>query len=101
MSSDELAQAIRRPLQAQAQLEFKEKRIDPALVERLVEDVNGDPSLLPLLQVTLRALWDEPPHRLVLERYRSLTHTLEQQANQAFERDARGRRARTPGWPAR
>ena len=52
---------------AQAVLEGKDKRIDPALVERLVEDVGDDPSLLPLLQVTLRALWDEPPHRLVVE----------------------------------
>ena len=91
MASDELARAIRQPLQAQAQVDGKDKRLDPGLVERLVQDVGVDPSLLPLLQVTLRALWDEPPHRLVLERYRSLTHTLEQQANQVFERDARGR----------
>jgi hypothetical protein len=56
MSSDELARAIRQPLQAQAKLEGKDKRIDPALVERLVEDVGDDPSLLPLLQVMLRAL---------------------------------------------
>src|SRR5439155_14960700 len=90
MSPDELARAIRQPLQAQARLEGKDKRLDPALVERLVDDVGDDPSLLPLLQVTLRALWDEPPHRLVLERYRSLTHSLEQQANHVFERDGRG-----------
>ncbi|MBV9544750.1 MAG: hypothetical protein JOY61_10260, partial [Chloroflexi bacterium] len=91
MSSDELARAIRRPLQAQASMDGKEKRIDPALVERLVEDVGEDPSLLPLLQVTLRGLWDEPPHRLVLERYRSLTDALEQQADQVWQRDAQGR----------
>jgi WD40 repeat protein len=95
MSRDELTRAIRQPLQAQSRHDGKDKRLDPALVERLVEDVGEDPSVLPLLQVTLRALWDEPPHRMVLERYRSLTDTLEQQANQVVERDVRGRE-RTP-----
>jgi WD40 repeat protein len=91
MSTDELARAIRQPLQTQARVDRRsDKRIDPALVERLVEDVGDDPTLLPLLQVTLRTLWDEPPHRLALERYRSLTHALEQHANQVFERDRRG-----------
>jgi WD40 repeat protein len=91
MSSEELARAIRQPLQAQARLEGKDKRIEPALEVRLVEDADGDPSLLPLLQVTLRALWDKPPHQLILQRYRSLADAIEQHANQVIDRDARGR----------
>ena len=96
MSADELARAIRQPLLSQSKLDGHEKRLDPALVERLVGDVGDDLSLLPLLQVTLRALWDEPPHRLIVERYHSLADTLEQQANQVLEQDARGR-DRPPG----
>ena len=91
MSSDELARAIRQPLLAQARLEGKVKRVDPVLLERLVEDVGDDPGLLPLLQVTLRAMWDEPPHRLTLDRYRSLTDALQQQADRLFEEDRQGR----------
>jgi WD40 repeat protein len=90
MSSEELARAIRRPIQEQARLERKDKRLDPALVERLVEDVGSDPALLPLLQVTLRALWDEPPHRMILDRYHSLTSSLEQQANRLVDQDRQG-----------
>jgi WD40 repeat protein len=90
MSPDELARAIRRPLLEQARLEGKVKRVDPGLVDRLVEDVGTEPGLLPLLQVTLRALWDEPPHVLALERYRSLTHALQQQANRLLDQDRQG-----------
>jgi hypothetical protein len=91
MSSDELAQAIRRPIQEQARREGKDKRLYPALVARLVEDVGNNPTLLPLVQVTLRTLWDEPPHRMVLDRYRTLTAALEQQANQLIDQDRQGR----------
>jgi WD40 repeat protein len=102
MSSEELAEAIRRPLLEQARREGKIKRLDPALVDRLVKDVSGEPAeplakdstgdaaLLPLVQVTLRALWDDPPHKLVLGRYESLTHALEQQANRLLEQDRQG-----------
>ena len=67
-----------------------DKRLDPALVERLVDDVGSDATLLPLLQVTLRAMWDEPPHRMVLDRYQSLTTSLEQQTDQLIDQDRQG-----------
>lgn len=92
MTPTELAQAIRQPLLEQARRDGKERRIQAALVERLVEDVGTEATLLPLLQVTLTALWDVPPHTLTLERYRSLTDALEEQAERAYAFDAVGDR---------
>src|SRR5260370_20269468 len=73
MGPDELARAISRPLeQVNAQLGVA-KRIQPDLLKRLIEDVGDDPSLLPLLQVTMTTLCAEPPHQLKSDRYRTLT----------------------------
>jgi WD40 repeat protein len=91
MAADELARAIRQPLLEQARRDGKDKRVDPALVKRLVEDAADDPTLLPLVQVTLTALWDEPPHRLKLDGYVSLTTALQRQADRAYELDREGR----------
>jgi Novel STAND NTPase 1 len=84
MSSSELASAIRKPLLEQPRRDGQEKRLQAALVERLVDDVGTDATLLPLLQVTLTALWDEPPHTLTVERYRTLTDALEHQAEREY-----------------
>jgi len=91
MQRAELAQAIQRPLRVEASREGKDRRLDPALVERLIDDVQADSTLLPLLQVTLRSLWEEPPHKLVLGRYQSLTHALEQHAESVYASDVQGR----------
>ncbi len=91
MDPDELARAISRPLeQINAQLGLA-KRIQPDLLQRLIEDVGDDPSLLPLLQVTMTTLWDEPPHQLKSDRYRTLTDALQAKATRVYERDRRGR----------
>jgi WD40 repeat protein len=91
MAADELARAIRQPLLEQARRDHKDKRVDPALVKRLVDDAGDDPTLLPLVQVTLTAMWDEPPHRLKLERYASLTDALQRQADRAYDLDRQGK----------
>jgi WD40 repeat protein len=96
MQEEELSRAIRRPVQEEARREGKDKRIDPALVDRLVEAVQGDAALLPLLQVTLRSLWDQPPHKLVVSRYESLTDALKQQADRVYAEDRQGHE-RAPG----
>ena len=90
MLPTELAQAIHKPLQVQASQEGKDKRWQPALVERLVEDVGDDATLLPLLQVTLTSLCDEPPQRLTLDHYDSLTDALREHAERAVDEDALG-----------
>ena len=91
MSAEDLARAITLPTEQRARVLDKEKRVEPALVQRLVEDVHHDPSLLPLLQVTLRTVWDEDPHTLVSERYRFLTDALERKASNLLDADALGR----------
>src|SRR5258707_15759422 len=91
MGPDELSRAIGRPLeQINAQLGLA-KRIQPDLLKRLIEDAGDDPSLLPLLQVTMTTLWDEPPHQLKSDRYRTLTDALQAKAMRVYERDRRGR----------
>ncbi|MDQ3809970.1 MAG: hypothetical protein M3336_06735, partial [Chloroflexota bacterium] len=96
MTKTELARAIRQPLLEQARRDGKDKRWQPALVDRLIEDVGSDSTLLPLLQVTLTALCDQPPHRLVLERYRTLTDALEQQAEHAYAYHPSGKPRQEP-----
>lgn len=90
MTPGDLAQAIRRPLEeVNRQLNIS-KSWEPALVQRLIEDVGTDSSLLPLLQVTLTSLWSDPPRKLILERYRDLTAALESTADRVYERDRLG-----------
>jgi len=91
MLPDELARAIGRPIEELNRRLGTDKRLEPALVTRLIEDAGSDSSLLPLLQVTLTALWDEPPHRLRAERYKTLTDALQVKADRVYERDRQGR----------
>ena len=65
MSEAALQDAILRPLRAQA---YADKRFEPALLEKLAQQASGDPSLLPLLQVTLDELWRKKKH-LTLSSY--------------------------------
>ncbi len=81
MSADELTDAIQRPVQSQ--YPQGEKRLEPALVDRLAQDAAGEATFLPLLQVTLEELWKKG--RLVLSNYGTLTDAIKQRANQVFE----------------
>ncbi len=54
MSADELRVAVERP----ARLVGDE--VEPALVERLVQQLTDEPGALPLLQDTLQELWNKP-----------------------------------------
>ena len=85
LTADELRAAIRRPLEIQNRALGEEKRWQPELLQRLVEDVR-DPTELPLLQVTLDAIWSTG--RLTLDRYRSLTDTLQDYANTTVDHNA-------------
>ncbi|NTU82213.1 MAG: NACHT domain-containing protein [Chloroflexales bacterium] len=78
MDEDELRAAIQRPIQ-QAQLD---KRIEPALLDRLAADAAGEASYLPLLQVTLEDLWRRGT--LSLGAYGSLTDAIRDRAEQVY-----------------
>ncbi len=93
MKPAELKRAIEHPVEVRnAQLSLAvPRRVEPELVDRLVADVGADPTLLPLLQVTLTSLWEQAPHRLVMSRYHTLTDSLRQKADAVIERDPRGR----------
>jgi WD40 repeat protein len=67
MTDDELRRAIECPAR-RAGLEP-----EPGLVELLLDDVRSQPGALPLLQFTLRALWERrEAHRLTVRAYRGL-----------------------------
>jgi WD40 repeat protein len=91
MTPTELAEAIRAPLDELNRHRDRPKRWDPALVQKLCDDVGTNATLLPLLQVTLTSLWQDPPRKLVLGRYRNLTTALQSTADRVYEQDARGR----------
>ncbi len=55
MSAAELKEVIQRPLEKR--YPAGDKRFEPALLDRLAADAARDAALLPLLQVTLDALW--------------------------------------------
>ncbi len=80
MSLDELTQAIQRPLQRR--FANGEKRLEPALVQRLAEDASVSPTLLPLLQVTLEELWKKGSLRLAA--YGHLSDAIRQRADQVL-----------------
>src|SRR5947207_15086240 len=48
-------------------------------------------TLLRLRTITLTSLWEDPPRKLVLGRYRNLTTALQSTADRVYEQDARGR----------
>jgi hypothetical protein len=89
MERAELARAIQRPAQAENERLGGDKRWQPELVDRLVDDAAQDATYLPLLQVTLEAIWDRG--RLTLDRYDTLTDALEVRAEAAFAATAEGR----------
>jgi tetratricopeptide (TPR) repeat protein len=94
MTPPELGRAIRRPLEWQNEQLGRDKRWQPELVVRLVEDTAGQPTLLPLLQVAQEAIWGSG--RLTLDRYRTLTDALEAKAEAVYSRRDGGRGADRP-----
>lgn len=84
MSEDELRQAIEVPAY-RAGADF-----DPGLVDKLIEDVRGQPGALPLLQHALAALWRERVNgrQLTHDAYKTmggLSGALEKHANRIFD----------------
>ena len=59
LTAAELREAIERPAE-QVGLKF-----ESGLVDRLIEDMLGEPSALPLLQFTLMHLWDQREHNRI------------------------------------
>ena len=84
MQEDELREAINRP----AYLVGCE--VEPALSERLLADVEGQPGALPLLQFALTEVWKKRDvRRLTLRPYEALggvEGALEHRANEIFQR---------------
>lgn len=78
MGADELRDTIQKPLQ----VHYPHKRFAPELLARLVQDASGDPTLLPLLQVTLAELWKQGS--LTLGYYNHLTDAIRQRAEWVY-----------------
>lgn len=80
MAESELKEAILQPLHAAGKKDdfFKEKRFEPALLDRLAKDASQEPGYLPLLQVTLQELWKGGS--LVLARYGHLSDAVRDRA---------------------
>jgi formylglycine-generating enzyme required for sulfatase activity/ABC-type dipeptide/oligopeptide/nickel transport system ATPase component len=78
MSEDELRDAIQRPIA----VHHPDKRIEPALVERLARDAAADAAYLPLLQVTLEDLWRGGELRL--SHYRGLADAIQRRADTVY-----------------
>ena len=94
MTGDEPRDAIQRPFEAETERLGQQKRWQPELVDRLVEDAVVDSTYLPLLQVTLESIWDRG--RLTLDRYEMLTEALQEHAENAYCNRERPRR--TGSW---
>lgn len=90
MSETELREAIQRPLQSLMQSIpdplVRQKRFEPALLERLASDAAPDATYLPLLQVTLEDLWQRGA--LKLAAYKSLSDAIRERAEQCYAQDA-------------
>jgi WD40 repeat protein/MinD-like ATPase involved in chromosome partitioning or flagellar assembly len=85
MNTNELVAAIQRPLQyelEQRHLSPDFKRFEPALLERLAEDVGQEATYLPLLQFTLQNLWTQG--NLTLENYQGLGDAIESFAEHIY-----------------
>jgi WD40 repeat protein len=80
MAESKLIKAITTPV---FKMYGEGKRVDPGLVKRLTADVGDDPTLLPLLQVTLSQLWEGGS--LESYHYKTLTDGLESFANKIYE----------------
>lgn len=81
MTEAELGEAIRQPLRASSY--GREKKFEPALVEKLAQDAAQDAAYLPLLQVTLEEIWRGGS--LTLSKYTNLTHAIEARANAVLD----------------
>ena len=86
MTSEELREVIEKPAK-KVGLE-----IVPELVNQMIDDVQGSPGDLPLLEYTLAQLWEKSHRyqRLTLEDYKhpdfgGLKETLEKQANKVYD----------------
>ncbi len=79
MDGTELKAAIQRPIQEA----HPQKRIEPALLERLTTDAAGDAAYLPLLQVTLEDLWQRGS--LTLSAYGTLTDAIRERAEVVYQ----------------
>ncbi len=81
MGADELRQAIERPLARWMKDNPQQgrKEFEAALLDRLVKDAGEDAALLPLLQMTLRELWQRGS--LKLANYDGLASAVERHAN--------------------
>ncbi|MBK4730817.1 caspase family protein [Oxynema sp. CENA135] len=83
MTAQDLHEAISKPAQ-QVGLE-----VDAGLIKQMVEDVQGSPGSLPLLQYTLTELWDQKTvSRLTLSEYNRLEGikgALKKQADEVFQ----------------
>ncbi|MGP1372152.1 MAG: nSTAND1 domain-containing NTPase, partial [Almyronema sp.] len=83
MSREELSQAILKPAE-QVGL-----TLEPELVNTLLNDVERSPGSLPLLQYTLKQLWEKrQDNRLLLNTYAQLggvTGTLKQRADEVYQ----------------
>jgi signal transduction histidine kinase len=77
MKVQELKDAIQRPLQAR--FPNRNKRFEAQLVEKLAADTFESVTYLPLLQVTLEALWNKG--HLKLSSYGSLTDAIKERAD--------------------
>lgn len=74
MTVNELKDAIQRPLQQHP--DARDKRFEPALLDRLAADAAADAAYLPLLQVTLEKIWDDGA--LKLSAYHGLTDAIKE-----------------------
>lgn len=91
MTSDQLVSAIARPA-LQVGL-----RMDPALIAQIVNDVRGEPGVLPLMQFALQDLFeaDKDKGELTLDEYLArggLRHALERHADAEFAKLDEGER---------
>ncbi|MEI7771516.1 MAG: hypothetical protein WCI67_16105, partial [Chloroflexales bacterium] len=78
MDKVELKEAIQRPIQDA----HPQKRIEPALLQRLAADASDDATYLPLLQVTLEDLWQRGS--MTLGAYTTLTDAIRERAETVY-----------------
>ena len=82
MEPDELEAAIRKPAERVG------LTVEDALVTKILDEIQGAPGSLPLLQYTLKALWQRRrDNRLVLSAYQELggiTGTLDRRATELY-----------------
>lgn len=63
--------------------------VEPELIEQMLADVQGSPGSLPLLQYTLKVLWENDNNRLQLATYQQLGGvggTLDKRATEVYEK---------------